>query len=69
MMRADEHTLLSALLTDTTAVLHRDAYVNEVLLLHGTTEKSAAQIARYGFDERLTKRMLYWSGVYFTTEA
>lgn len=49
--------------------VHLEAGANEVLLLHGTSEESAAQIARQGFDERLTHRMLYGRGVYFTTDA
>merc|ERR1712107_737082 len=47
--------------------LHHNA--SEVLLLHGTSQHSAADIVRQGFDERLTRRGLYGRGVYFTTDA
>lgn len=44
--------------------LERNA--NEILLLHGT--KSAAEIAREGFDDRLNERSFYGVGNYFSTD-
>lgn len=42
--------------------------VNEVLLLHGTSEQSANLIAEQGFDETLCKRHFYGTGIYFSPE-
>lgn len=46
-----------------------EKYANEVLLLHGSPEESIPYIVEHGFDERLSRRGLYGSGVYFTFES
>ena len=46
-----------------------DRCANEVLLLHGTEAEAAHDIARQGFDGRLSRRALYGSGVYLTVDA
>ena len=48
-----------------------DAWANELLLLHGTTQANANHILQQGFDDRLsgTIGMLYGTGVYFTSNS
>eukprot|EP00435_Cladocopium_sp_Y103_P065565 s203_g27.t1 len=49
---------------------HLDAKINEVLLIHGTTQDKVDQIANFGFDERLARENgLYGQGVYFTDQS
>ena len=50
--------------------VHLDEKINEVLLIHGTTQDKIDQIANFGFDERLVReRGLYGQGVYFTDQS
>lgn len=48
-------------------VLQRGA--NEALLLHGTTSHSINGVAQQGFDDRMSRRGLFGSGLYFTCDA
>ena len=49
---------------------HLDRKINEILLLHGTTQDKIEQIASFGFDERLARENgLYGQGVYFTDQS
>ena len=50
--------------------VHLDGKINEVLLIHGTTQDKIDQIANFGFDERLARESgLYGQGVYFTDQS
>ena len=50
--------------------VHLDRKINEVLLIHGTTQDKIDQIATFGFDERLARESgLYGQGVYFTDQS
>ena len=50
--------------------VHLDGKINEVLLIHGTTQDRIDQIANFGFDERLAReRGLYGQGVYFADQS
>ena len=50
--------------------VHLDGKINEVLLIHGTTQDRIDQIANFGFDERLARESgLYGQGVYFTDQS
>ena len=50
--------------------VHLDGKINEILLIHGTTPDKIAQIASFGFDERLARESgLYGQGVYFTDQS
>lgn len=47
-----------------------DPKVNEILVVHGTTDDKTDQIANFGFDERLARDFgLYGQGVYFTDQS
>ena len=49
---------------------HLDRKINEILLIHGTTQDKIDQIASFGFDERLARESgLYGQGVYFTDQS
>jgi len=49
---------------------HLDKDINEILLIHGTTQDKIDQIASFGFDERLARESgLYGQGVYFTDQS
>merc|ERR1712176_1688513 len=49
--------------------MHLDCRVNEVLLLHGTSQENAHKIAKHGFDERCNAQSYYGEGIYFTTDS
>ena len=47
-----------------------DPKINEILVIHGTTEDKTKEIANFGFDGRLaSERGLYGQGVYFTDQS
>eukprot|EP00438_Fugacium_kawagutii_P018030 Skav216299 [mRNA] locus=scaffold494:135540:149103:- [translate_table: standard] len=49
---------------------HLEAKINEILVIHGTTDDKIDQIANFGFDERLARESgLYGQGVYFTDQS
>ena len=49
---------------------HLDGKINEVLLIHGTTQDKTDQIAHLGFDARRARESgLYGQGVYFTDQS
>ena len=60
--------VISALPSKVCSWARLDSKINEVLLLHGTTQVD--QIAEFGFDLRLAnERGLYGQGIYFTDQS